>query len=183
MDQLKRIGGWLHRRAENIAVLMMLVMFGAFIVQIASRYLFNLPVGGANELTIIMWLWIVLWGAAFVLRETDEIRVDIIYGSVGPKARRIMTILASAALLFLYGYSLPAVWDYVTFMKVEVSPALMIRKDYIYSVFVVFVLAICLRCLWTIVVSGMALVVPQTHAVVASALTDSLGQASSEEVH
>lgn len=117
MDRLKRIAGWLHRRAENIAALMLAVMFAAFIVQIASRYLFNLPVGGANELTITMWLWVVLWGAAFVLRERDEIRFDIVYGSVGPRVRRIMTLIASAALLFLYGYSLPAVWDYVTFMK------------------------------------------------------------------
>lgn len=148
MDQLKRIGGWLHRRAENIAVVMMLVMFGAFLVQIAARYLFSLPVGGANELTIIMWLWIVLWGAAFVLRETEEIRFDIIYGSVGPKARRIMTILASAALLFLYGYSLPAVWDYVTFMKVQKSSYLGIRYDWLFSIYVIFAVAILIRYGW-----------------------------------
>ena len=91
MDQLKRIGGWLHRRAENIAVLMMLVMFGAFIAQIASRYLFNLPVGGANELTIIMWLWIVLWGAAFVLRDQEEIRIDFITANVRPRARMALS--------------------------------------------------------------------------------------------
>ena len=41
-------------------------MFVAFIVQIAFRYLFNFPIGWTSELTVITWLWLVLWGAAFV---------------------------------------------------------------------------------------------------------------------
>lgn len=151
MDRLKRIAGWLHRRAENIAALMLAVMFAAFIVQIASRYLFNLPVGGANELTITMWLWVVLWGAAFVLRERDEIRFDIVYGSVGPRVRRIMTLIASAALLFLYGYSLPAVWDYVTFMKIQKTSYLDIRYDWLFSIYIIFVVAILIRYAWIFV--------------------------------
>lgn len=151
MDKLSRIGAWLHRRAENIAVGMLVVMFGAFIVQIASRYLFNLPVGGASELTITMWLWVVLWGAAFVLRERDEIRFDVIYGSVGPKARRVMTLLAAAALLFLYGYSLPAVWDYVTFMKIQKSSYLDIRYDWLYSIYIIFAVAVLIRYAWIFV--------------------------------
>lgn len=148
MDRLKQVFGWLHRRAENIAALMLAVMFSAFIVQIVSRYVFNLPVGGANELTITMWLWLVLWGAAFVLRESDEIRFDIIYGSVSARPRRIMTILAAAALLFLYGYSLPAVWDYVTFMKIQKTSYLDIRYDWLFSIYVIFAVAILIRYVW-----------------------------------
>jgi TRAP-type C4-dicarboxylate transport system permease small subunit len=150
-DRLRTIGGWLHRRAENIIALMLMVMFGAFIVQIASRYVFSLPVGGASELTITMWLWVVLWGAAFVLRERDEIRFDVIYGVVGPRVRRVMTLLGAAGLLFLYGYSLPAVWDYVTFMKVQKSSYLDIRYDWLYSIYIIFVVAVLIRYAWLFV--------------------------------
>ncbi|WP_134679592.1 TRAP transporter small permease [Paracoccus ravus] len=145
MSDPGKIGGWLHRRAENVAVLMLAVMFGAFLVQIASRYLFNLPGGIASELTITMWLWVVLWGAAFVLRERDEIRFDVIYSAVGPRPRRLMTLCASAVLLVLYGYSLPAVWDYVTFMKVQKSSYLDIRYDWLYSIYIIFVVAVLIR--------------------------------------
>ncbi|MDP5307436.1 TRAP transporter small permease [Paracoccus spongiarum] len=151
MDRMTRIAGWLHRRAENVAALMLAVMFAAFIVQIASRYVFNLPVGGANELTITMWLWVVLWGAAFVLRERDEIRFDIVYGSVGPGARRVMTLIASAALVALYGYSLPAVWDYVTFMKIQKTSYLDIRYDWLFSIYVIFAVAVLIRYAWLFV--------------------------------
>ena len=71
MTKIGRIGRWLHRRAENLLALMVAVMFVAFLVQVGFRYLLNMPVGGPSELTVVMWLWLVLWGAAFVLREDD----------------------------------------------------------------------------------------------------------------
>jgi hypothetical protein len=40
------------------------------------RYLFNWPVGWTTELSLAAWLWLVLWGAAFVLKDDEEIRID-----------------------------------------------------------------------------------------------------------
>ena len=49
-----------------------------------SGTLLSLPIGWTHELSVILWVWLVLWGAAFVLTEREEIRFDIIYGAVGP---------------------------------------------------------------------------------------------------
>ena len=117
--RVTRIAQWLYRRAENILALMLAVMFIAFLVQIVFRYLLNFPIGWTSELTVIMWLWLVLWGAAFVVREEEEIRFDLIYGGVTPARRRVLAIITAVALLAIYLFSLPAVWDYVTFMKVQ----------------------------------------------------------------
>ena len=46
------------------------------------------------------------------------------------------------------GGSLPAVVDYVTFMKVESSAYLKIRFDWLFSIYVVFAVAIIVRYLW-----------------------------------
>jgi TRAP-type C4-dicarboxylate transport system permease small subunit len=139
---------WLQRRAENIAALMLAVMFSAFVIQIIFRYFFNFPIGWTSELTVVMWLWIVLWGAAFVLRENEEVRFDLIVGAVGRRARLGMGIVASLALVVLYGASLPAAWKYVTFMKVEKSSYLKIRMDWLFSIFILFLVAILVRYLW-----------------------------------
>src|SRR5438105_3114565 len=64
---MREAWAWLRRRAENVAAAMLAVMFAAFIIQIAFRYLFNFPIGWTSELTVVMWLWLVLWGSAFVL--------------------------------------------------------------------------------------------------------------------
>ena len=139
---------WLARRAENVAAGMLAVMFAAFIIQIVFRYVFNLPVGWTSELTVVTWLWLVLWGSAFVLREKEEIRFDLIYSAVGRRARIAMAIVFSLAIILLYGASLPASYAYVTFMKVESSSYLKIRLDWLYSIYLLFLVAIIVRYLW-----------------------------------
>ena len=139
---------WLRRRAENIAAGMLAAMFSAFILQIVFRYFLNFPVGWTSELTVVLWLWLVLWGAAFVVKESEEIRFDLITASVGPRARIAMGIVVALALVVLYGASLKASFDYVSFMKVEKSSYLKIRMDWLFSIYLVFLVAVIARYLW-----------------------------------
>ena len=136
---------WLYRRAENILALMMGVMFIAFIAQIVFRYFLNFPIGWTSELSVIMWLWLVLWGAAFVIREDEEIRFDLLFWMVPAPARRVMLIVGGLALIGLYVFSLPAVVDYVTFMKVQSTAYLKIRFDWLFSIYVFFAVAVICR--------------------------------------
>ena len=145
---MRAIGAWLRRRAENVAAAMLAVMFAAFIVQIVFRYLFNFPTGWTSELTVIMWLWLVLWGAAFVVKESEEIRFDLLSGAAGRRTRIGMGIVAAVTLVVLYAAALPATYKYVTFMKVEKTSYLKIRFDYLFSIYLVFTVAVLARYLW-----------------------------------
>ena len=145
---LRKAGAWLHRRAENVAAALLAVMFVAFILQIAFRYLFNFPIGWTSELTVITWLWLVLWGAAFVVKESEEIRFDLLYSAVGRRTRLVVGIVTASAIVALYAVSLPATVAYVTFMKVEKTAYLKIRFDLLFSIYVVFALAIVARYVW-----------------------------------
>jgi C4-dicarboxylate transporter DctQ subunit len=144
----RKAGAWLRRRAENVAAGLLAVMFVAFIVQIVFRYLFNFPIGWTSELSVITWLWLVLWGSAFVLKEREEIRFDLIYGAAGRRTRIAMGIIFALAIVMLYGASLKASISYVSFMKVERSSYLKIRFDWLYSIYVFFVVAVIVRYLW-----------------------------------
>jgi TRAP-type C4-dicarboxylate transport system permease small subunit len=141
---------WLQRRAENVVALLFAVMFVAFILQIVFRYFFNFPVGWTTELTLLCWLWMVLLGSAFVLKEREEIRFDLIYSAAGPRARRVMGMLMGAALVVLYAMSLPAAYRYVSFMKVEKSSYLHLRLDWLYSIYLIFSVAVIVRYAWIV---------------------------------
>ncbi|KQY99703.1 C4-dicarboxylate ABC transporter permease [Pseudolabrys sp. Root1462] len=132
---------WLSRRAKDILVLLLATMFVTFVLQIVFRYLINEPLGWSEEVIVGVWLWTVLWGAAFVLRESEEIRFDIIYSNISERARRIFTVITGVVLMAVYGLSLPAAYSYVTFMKVERSAYLHIRMDVLYSIYVIFAVA------------------------------------------
>jgi TRAP-type C4-dicarboxylate transport system permease small subunit len=139
---------WLARRAENLLALMLAAMFAVFLVQIVFRYLLNLPIGWTHEISVVLWLWIVLFGSAFVTRENEEIRFDIIYGGARTQARRLMMAITAVALVLIYGASFPAVVDYVTFMKVERTAYLKLPFNWVYSIYIAFAAAAIIRYLW-----------------------------------
>lgn len=147
-DVALRFAGRFARAAEFVAAMMLAVMFISFLLTILFRYVLNWPSGWASELSTVMWIWLVLWGAAFVLREREEIRFDIFYGSVPPAVRRGMFLLFAVAVVGLFLLARPAVWDYVTFMRVQRTAYLRIRYDWLYSIYVLFTVAIVVRYAW-----------------------------------
>ena len=145
---LIRLGAWLHARAENLLAAMLAVMFAVFIIQIVFRYLLNLPIGWTHEISVIMWVWMVLFGTAFVVRDYEEIRFDILYATVSERTRRTMVVISALVVVILFGISLPAVLDYIGFMKVEKTAYLKIRFDWLYSIYGVFAVVTIVRQLW-----------------------------------
>ena len=147
MARLRPSLGSLHRFAEAVAAALLAVIFVAFIVQIVLRYLFNWPVGWTTELSLAAWLWLVLWGASFVLKDDEEIRIDLLAERASPRTRRVIGAVGAVSLIVLFGMSLPASYAYVTFMKVEKSSYLGVRMDVMYSIYLVFIVAVIARSL------------------------------------
>ena len=147
-SRLAGLGAWFHARAENILAAMLAVMFSVFILQIVFRYILNLPIGWTHEISVIMWLWMVLFGTAFVVRDSEEIRFDIVYSAVSERWRRGMVAISAITLIFFFAISLPAVIDYITFMKVEKTAYLKIRFDWLYSIYAIFAVAMIVRQFW-----------------------------------
>lgn len=146
-SRVRGIPASLHRFAEGVAAALLAVIFVAFMVQIVMRYVFNAPVGWTTEVSLAAWLWLVLWGASFVLKDDEEIRIDMFADSGGPRRRRVVAAVGAVSLIVLFGLSLPASWSYVTFMKVEKSATLGVRMDIMYSIYLVFIVAVIGRCL------------------------------------
>jgi TRAP-type C4-dicarboxylate transport system permease small subunit len=139
------IGAWLRARGENFAVFLIALMFVSFILQIVFRYVLNKPLAWSEEVTVLCWVWVVLWGASFILSDHDEIRFDIVTGLVSEPTRRVFTVVSCVALILLFTISLPATWNYVIFMKREKSAALGMRFDYLYSIYVIFAVVCILK--------------------------------------
>jgi C4-dicarboxylate transporter, DctQ subunit len=148
---VRDVVGWVRRRAENVVAGLLGIMFAAFIVQIVFRYVFNFPIGWSSELSVITWLYMTLLGSAFWLKESEEVRFDLISDKFGPLGRRVVGLVVAVAAVVLFGMALPATVSYVAFMKVESTSYLNIRLDVLYSVYVVFAVAVVVRYVWAIV--------------------------------
>lgn len=132
---------WLQRRADDVGVIMLSLMFLAFVVQITARYVFNYPLGWTLELCLTMWLWTVFWGASFSLRNEDHVRFDMIYLNVSPKAKRWLAAIAAIAIVVTMLVALPRTYDFISFLKIKKSGTLRIPLMYVFSVYLLFMVA------------------------------------------
>lgn len=149
--KLAALVGWMRRRAENVVAVLLAIMFVCFILQIIFRYFLNFPVGWTSELSVVTWLYITLLGSAFWLKESEEIRFDLLSDQLGPIGRRVVGFVVSLCAVVLFGMALPKTIDYVMFMKVESSSYLKIRLDLLYAVYIVFAVAIIVRYAWALI--------------------------------
>ncbi|BCH20788.1 TRAP transporter small permease [Mesorhizobium sp. L-8-3] len=147
MQRLASLKTWLGRRAEEVLALMMASLFVTFLIQIVFRYFLNLPLGWTIEYVSITWLWGILFGYAYVTRDCEIIRFDIVYSAVPTSVQRAMDVFTGLTCAAIFLWSLPAVWDYVTFMAVERTAFLRIRFDHLFAIYLPFAISVAVRCL------------------------------------
>jgi C4-dicarboxylate transporter, DctQ subunit len=142
---MKQLLAGLRHFADGVAAAMLAAMFSIFLVQIASRYLFNIPMGWTIEVCLTLWLWVVFWGGAFCMRASDHIRFDILYLSVNRPTQRIFSVIAALAIVMSFAISFLPTVDYVWFYRIKPSATLHIPLHYVFGIYLVFMIMIMLR--------------------------------------
>ncbi|EIM31275.1 TRAP-type C4-dicarboxylate transport system, small permease component [Leptothrix ochracea L12] len=79
MNRLSRLRRRFQHGADGMAVGLFIALFTVFIVQISARFILDRPLPWTDELVMVLYLWIVLWGASFVLKEEEHVRFDLLY--------------------------------------------------------------------------------------------------------
>ncbi len=136
---------------QAVSRLLFLALFGVFIVQITARFGFNKPLAWTDEAAVILYLWVILWTAAWVVPEREHVVFDLLWNRASRRTRQAMRILGNLLVGGLAAAALPASWDYVHFMGREGSPVLGVSFMWIYLPFVMLLLALVLRCAWATV--------------------------------
>lgn len=151
----------LNRIADDVMAFLMAAMFGVFILQIVSRYLAKYQIASDFTWTLDFcssaMVWIVFFGGAFALAESDHVKFDMIYNMFGPSTKRVVAIFTNVSVAAIFLISLPAIWKWMAFMvrMGKANPTLKIPFTgeaipvyAIYSIYLAFALAIIARCLW-----------------------------------
>lgn len=149
MDRLTPIRDWLARRAENLLAFLLLSMFVTFLLQIVFRYFLDLPIGWTVEWVTIAWLWGILFGYAFVVRERDVIHLDVVYEAVPRGVRRAFDVITGLFVAGVFAWTLPATWDYVDFMAIERTAYMRWPFNLVFFVYMPFAIAVIVRALIT----------------------------------
>ncbi len=159
----------LRRAAEAFAAALMAVMFLTFILQITIRYSARLEwigdtfpflepslYGWTLEFCLVLWLWLVFWGNAFVVRERDHVAFDILYQRVGPGVRKWFIVVFGLAISIGLLLSIEPTWAKFHILRLKKTATLSglvgdwIRMRHIYVIYIVFLAAVSLRYFWLV---------------------------------
>ncbi|MCJ7874005.1 TRAP transporter small permease subunit [Phaeobacter sp. J2-8] len=161
---MKSITAGFSRLTEFVAAMMMAAMFATFIVQIFIRYTARAPgvsdavpflspdnFGWTLEFCLLMWIWLVFWGNAFIVRQRDHVVFDILYQGVNPALRKWFVIISAVAIIIGLLASIGPTWDRFYILRLKRTATLEtlfgsdVRMLHIYMIYIAFLLVVPIR--------------------------------------
>lgn len=152
---------WFTRGAEFIAAMVLAAIFIIFLLGIVFRYVpFLEPIGWSVVLVSLLWVWLIFFGASFIVRETDHVNFDVLYLAVPRPARKVLALLTAVLMIVAMVYTFPAVWETVfanRLMDLKKIQTLRvpitgdkIAIKWLFAPFVMMMVVVTLRYVWRI---------------------------------
>ncbi len=159
---MKTLQKWFTRGAEFIAAMALAAIFVTFLLGIVFRYTpFLEPIGWSVVLISLLWVWLIFFGCAFIVRETDHVTFDVIYLGVSRKTRKVLALLTAVLMIAAMVWSFPAVWEAIfgnRLMELKKIQTLRIpitgdkiANKWLFAPFVLLMIVVTLRYTWRIV--------------------------------
>lgn len=125
---ITRIGSWLSRLANFVLATVLAVIFVTFLAQIFARYAPKIatavpvsavsqwfstlePIGWTVNLISLLWVWLIFFGCAFVVKERDHVVFDIFVQAMPPWLKSFCKLFVAAVIVCAMIWSLGPVWD------------------------------------------------------------------------
>lgn len=139
---------WLKRGADAVGAGLFAALFAVFLVQITARFGFNRPLPWTDEVAVVLYVWVILWAAAFMVPAREHVVFDLVYHAMRPRVRRGMQLVGAVMIGALAAWAIPGSWDYVRFMAREGTPVLGLPFMWVFLPFVGLLVALVLRNAW-----------------------------------
>ena len=136
---------WFRKGADALGVALFSALFAVFMVQIAAHFGFNRPLPWTDEAAVVLYVWVILWAAAFIVPEREHVMFDLVWNASRPRTRQVMRITGNLMVGGLAAWAIPACWDYVHFMAREGTPVLGLPFMWVFLPFVLLLAGLALR--------------------------------------
>jgi TRAP-type C4-dicarboxylate transport system permease small subunit len=131
--------------ADWVASIMFGAVFVIFNYKIFTRYFEHDEAVWADEVLVILFIWIIFWAQAFVVRDRDQISFDILVRLLPEQGKRFAALARYILIGGVFLWALPGSLGYIRFLWREHTPALNLPLDLVYSCFGLFLIAVIVR--------------------------------------
>jgi C4-dicarboxylate transporter DctQ subunit len=104
--------GFINTLEETLIALLLGLMTAITFSNVIARFVFNSNILWALEVTVFLFAWLVLLGAAYAVKTHAHLGVDAIVNILNPGARRVVGLIASGCCLVFSLLLLKGAYDY-----------------------------------------------------------------------
>ena len=144
-EQHNRLAHAITRAADALCAAMFAIVFIVFCYKIFRRYTSHDVVAWGEELTVVLFVWIIFIANAFVVEEKKQISFDLIHRNLSPRAQKWVEVARLLLVGGIFAAALPVAFDYILFLWRERTPVLLWRFDILYMCFAIFMAAMIVR--------------------------------------
>lgn len=156
MEGLKKVGKFLQNCVElYIPIAAFLIMFSVFVIQIVARYVFNSPVQWAYEVTVMGYLWMVVFGACYAYRDRSHVTFTLVYDSLPVKGKAVCGFLGNLLMAIAFVAMFLPSCEMIAKMKIQVTSVFKIGLNIVYFPFIPFMIIILLYIIYDMVLEFM----------------------------
>jgi TRAP-type C4-dicarboxylate transport system permease small subunit len=137
----------LRQIADWVASAMFAAVFIIFNYKIFTRYFEHDEAVWADEVLVILFIWIIFWAQAFIVRDREQINFDIVVRLLPAQGKRIAALMRNILIAGIFLWALPGSLGYIGFLWREHTPVLNLPLDLVYSCFGLFLIAVIVRSL------------------------------------
>ena len=129
---------WTHR----IGALLFAALLMILVIQITARFVFNQPLPWTDELAVVVYIWLILWAAALMVRPGEQVTFDLLVQSASPTIKVRMQRARYALVGGLAAIAIPKSLDYILFMQREGTPVLGLPFSWVFAPWMLLLLSI-----------------------------------------
>ena len=124
----ERILERISRVAEFIAAMLLAAVFIIFLLQIFTRYAPKIawlmpiqtihdwmmalePIGWTVNLISFLWVWLIFFGCALFVRESDHVAFDVFFQALSRSWQRYLAMATALIMVTAMLYSFGSTWD------------------------------------------------------------------------
>lgn len=132
--------------ARWVGALAFIAIFVVFVAAVFMRYVVGDPIQWSDEFVTIVAMWVTFWMSAFVIRDDQQVSIDLVWAALPPAGRRVMGLVSALFFGAVFAYALPPVLDYVLFLWRSRTNILEWRLDVVFMCLPLFFAAVVVRC-------------------------------------
>jgi TRAP-type C4-dicarboxylate transport system permease small subunit len=134
MKALDAIKNVLNKILEILGTVTLGIMTILVVYQVITRYVFNAPSPFSEALSQYLFVWMIMFGSAYVYGSREHLTIDLLKDKFSPKLNMIVEVIANVCLFaFILLVCVYGGWKYTASQVNRIDPSLHISRAILYT--------------------------------------------------